>query len=67
MYTKSEKYVHRGELKHIQSSVVFVVSCYCSNDDVEYGFNFKLSGDKTAKLIHFFFRTNIGVKSTLVD
>ena len=37
----------RSLLKHIQTSVVFVVRFYCLNDDVEYGFNFKLSRDET--------------------
>ena len=47
VYTKSEKFVHRGVLKHIQTSVAFVGRFYYSNDDVEYGFNFKLSRDET--------------------
>ena len=47
-------------------SVVFDVRFYCSNEDVEYGFNFKLSRDETVKVIHFF-RTNIGVKSLLAN
>ena len=28
------------------SPVVFVVKFYCSNDDIEYGFNLKLSRDE---------------------
>ena len=31
-------------------SVVFVVRFYCSNEDVEYGFNFKLSREETINL-----------------
>ena len=47
-------------------SVVFVVRLYCSNKDVEYGFNFKLLRDETIKVIHFF-ETNVISKSTLVN
>ena len=49
-------------------SVVCVVLLrfYCSNKDVEYGFNFKLLRDETIKVIHFF-RTNIRVKSLLAN
>ena len=60
-------------LKHVQTPVLFVVRFYCSNEDVEYGFNFKLSRDERINLTtlfygsNFFFRTNIGVKSTLVN
>ena len=47
-------------------SVVFVVRFYCSNEDVEYGFNFKLLRDETIKVIHVF-RTNIGVNYLLAN
>ena len=47
-------------------SVVFVVSFYCSNEDVKCGFDFKLLKDKMIKVIHFF-ETNVISKSTLVN
>ena len=47
-------------------SVVFVVRVYCLIKDVEYVFNYKLLRDETVKVIHFF-RTNNGVKFTLVN
>ena len=35
-----------------------VVRFYCSNEDVKYGFNFKVLRDKRIKVIHFF-ETNV--------
>ena len=50
MYEKFEKFVHSGVLKHVQTPVLFVVRLYCSNKDVEYDFNFKLSRDEIINL-----------------
>ena len=55
-------------LKHVQTlcCICSTPRFYCSNEDIKYGFNFKLLRDKTIKAIHFF-DTNVISKSTLVN
>ena len=53
MYTPFEKCVQRGVLDRVQTLVLFVVRFCCSNEDVEYGFNFKFVEDETINVITF--------------